>query len=165
MYDRHYWMPVMDAVREPPPQDSDHLEELLTICKDGMDFYQHAANLVEHKGVKSTFLEITQTRRAIIDDLLREISETGKQPDVGGSMTFTLRQWYADAQHFVLRYDSAPFLEQLLAVENATLDHFERAREEIQQPDWVMHLVSCMATFRQTRDRLQALYDDLGPRH
>lgn len=165
MYDRHYWMPVMDVVREPPPQDSDHLQELMTICKDGMDFYLHAARIVEHQGVKSTFMEIAATRRSIIEDLLREVSETGQQPVINGSMTFTLRKWYADAQHFVLRYDSAPFLEQLLAVEDATLLHFERAREDISNPDWVMHLVGCMTTFRQTRDRLKALYEDVGPRH
>ncbi|NJO03917.1 MAG: PA2169 family four-helix-bundle protein [Bacteroidia bacterium] len=61
------------------------LKRILDICHDGAVGYEQAANYMEDKTLKTTFLRLSQQRRFFIEDLRQDARDLGIDPDASGT--------------------------------------------------------------------------------
>jgi uncharacterized protein (TIGR02284 family) len=110
---------------------SNHLlNDLVSITRDGQDFYQHAAAKVSDPDLKALFGRIATIKAEIVTNLSAEIKAAGgANPTQSGTIVGELNKFYGDLRSMLGGKDYA-YVAQLEQSEDRLVKAFEIARND-----------------------------------
>ena len=133
------------------------LNDLVSVCRDGENFYLDAAYEVRDPVVKRIFERMALVRTELIDELRPHINIRGEKVTTSGTVAGRLHQWYTDMKAKLSSDVENAYIEELEEVEDKTIEAFEDA---INQTDSlpVRHiLLNKMPILRQAHNEMRAL--------
>lgn len=86
-------MNTLESVRT---EDIGTLHELVDITRDGITLYDDAATKTSNPQLKSIFVEMTETRRRLVDALSHELKATPAKPMPKSDVRGTWQELYTD---------------------------------------------------------------------
>ena len=140
---------------------SNVLNELIEITRDGERFYQHAAAEVQDQRLKAVFHDMAEAKTRILQALALKVAEEREHPAEGGTLSGVLRQLYADTKARLSRDGDAAYVAELESTEDRLLKAFEEALPEA-APEERALLESEMPTIRACHDRMRELKRSLN---
>ena len=106
------------------------LNDLVSVARDGQDFYQHAADKVVDPDLKSLFTRIAGIKADIVATLSSEIKAAGgDKPTQSGTIVGELNKLYGDLRALAGGKDYA-YVAQLEHSEDRLVKAFEDARND-----------------------------------
>ncbi|MFT3991596.1 MAG: PA2169 family four-helix-bundle protein [Luteolibacter sp.] len=106
------------------------LQPVLTRYVDSFDGYLRAAQLIDHSGYATAFVEIAARRKSIIAAVSKMIAGEDEAPDRSGSMEAQVHRWWmtvkaamSDEELRVMLEECARGETELLRVINQTLEN------------------------------------------
>ncbi len=126
-----------------------HLTELL---KDGQKGYQMSASDVQSGDLKRLFREYSVQRARFLNDLRKEVTRLGGDPDKGGSAKGALHRGWIKARTAISKNNDKAVVDEVLRGEGAALKGYQEALSK-DLSDETRKLVE-----KQRKD-IQAAYD------
>lgn len=111
-------------------RNTDTLNELIEILRDGRTFYDEAATKVVDPELRTLFHEISTSRAAAIIDLIAEVRSDGEKPATGGTLRGILSQAYANALAAITSDKDTTYVNQLESAEDRLMLAFDVAIED-----------------------------------
>ncbi len=142
-------------------RDSRLVHELIEICHDGQQFYQHAATEVTDCELKSLFREMANIRTGIVHDLSRQAGVIGGSPDTGGSLVDQMRTVYDDVKSHISDDYHYQCVSALEASEEVALKTFRDDIRKIDSPYIAGHMAEHLATLQVTHDKMKDIKGSL----
>lgn len=138
--------------------DIETINTLISVCKDGENFYQDAINSIEDVNLKNIFTENLNTRKRIVDELSAEIRLNGKEPSSSGTVFGNLRQVYAKLKkELSTKNDTVVIVEQLEEAEDRALEKFRTAVRDISEPIIESKVASALVSIQETHEKMRSL--------
>ncbi len=131
------------------------LNDVLSILRDGVDFYRDAQDEVKDVHLVSLFGRIMKEKEEFASDLSAEIALRGDEPEGDGTFVGSIRQAYAKLRAAFSSTNKA-FVSELEEHEDRILDKVKSVLNSEDTPE---------ATKRILRDRLstvQILHDEMA---
>ncbi len=135
---------------------SNVLNELIEITRDGEHFYRHAEVEVQAPWLKSVFHDMAETKARLLQALALKVAEEHEHPAEGGTLSGALRQFYADAKARLSRDGDAAYVAELESTEDRLLQAFEEALLEA-CPEERAVLEAEIPTVRACHERMREL--------
>jgi uncharacterized protein (TIGR02284 family) len=140
---------------------SNVLNELIEITRDGEHFYRHAAAEVQDQRLKAVFHDMAEAKTRVLQALALKVAEEREHPAEGGTFSGALRQLYADTKARLSRDSDAAYVAELESTEDRLLKAFEEALQEA-APEERALLEAEMPTVRACHDRMRELKRSLN---
>lgn len=137
--------------------DAKILNEVIAVCRDGCNFYRHAAQQVDDQTLRNLFLGMAGVKADIVNQLTPEVEACDVEANTSGTLVGRLRQWYADAKDNFSNYHDYIFIEQLEEAEDRTLSVLRKAVKSVESNRLASQLSSQVASAQMTHDRMKAL--------
>ena len=106
---------------------NDKLNDLVSIARDGKDFYEHAATKVSDPELKSLFSTLALIKAQIVSELSSEIRATGDKPSQSGTLVGEISKLYGELRALAGSKDYA-YVAQLEQAEDRLLKAFDDVR-------------------------------------
>ncbi|KFN42578.1 PA2169 family four-helix-bundle protein [Arenimonas oryziterrae] len=103
-----------------------NLNDLVSIARDGKDFYEHAAAKVDDPALKTVFTRMASVKNDIVQSLSGEIRAEGDKPTTAGTLVGEIGKIYGDLRALVGNKDYA-YVAQLEESEDRLLKAFTDA--------------------------------------
>lgn len=103
-----------------------NLNDLVSIARDGKDFYEHAVTKVDDAALKALFTRIAASKGAIVQGLSAEIRAEGDKPTQSGTFVGEISKLYGEVRALVGNKDYA-YVAQLEESEDRLLKAFNAA--------------------------------------
>jgi len=104
------------------------LNDLVSVARDGREFYEHAATRVKDPELKALFERIAVSKGEIVRGLSNEVRSTGDTPSTSGTLAGEISQFYGDIRAHLGTKDYA-YVAQLEQSEDRLLEAFRKAME------------------------------------
>ena len=78
-----------------------NLNDLVSIARDGKNFYEHAATKVDDAALKTLFTRIAASKAAIVQGLSAEIRAEGDKPTQSGTLVGEMNKLYGGIRALV----------------------------------------------------------------
>ena len=91
------------------------LNDLISIARDGKDFYEEAAQKVDDAELKTLFARIATTKAQIVGDLSAAVQAAGGKPEDSGTLVGSMQQLYGKIRAAFACGDHLEILEVLKA--------------------------------------------------
>ena len=102
------------------------LQDIIEICKDGVQGYETASNNIEFADLKTLFLRLSQQRKLFIEETKDEALKLGIELDISGTIKgFFHRQWLATKATFNADTNEKVIKESMTG-EKAALDVYNK---------------------------------------
>lgn len=102
------------------------LQNIIEVCKDGVEGYETASGKVEDTDLKTLFLRFSQQRKLFIEELKDEALKLGIELDTSGTIKgFFHRKWLATKATFSSDTNEQ-VLEDSMTGEKAALDTYAK---------------------------------------
>jgi uncharacterized protein (TIGR02284 family) len=109
------------------------LNSLIEISRDGMKFYQEAANKIDDASLKALFMRMAQAKASLVQDLSGEVRIAGEKPAEHGTLVGEFQKLYGEIRAKLgdKRYGFVAELEQM---EDRLLRAFEKTAFDKDSP-------------------------------
>jgi uncharacterized protein (TIGR02284 family) len=144
-------------IRPESGADTDILNDVISVCRDGEALYSHVAGQVEDQQLRNMFSDMAQVRAAIVGELTAEVAIRGVKPKRSGSLTGNIRRWYLDARQDFSDYQDKEFIAQLEVTETRSLTVLRTAVSKVSDRSLAFRLSSLVASFQISHDRMKLL--------
>jgi len=122
-------MSMMEALLEHFQKDTGELQNVLTRYVDSLDGYLQAAQLIDHPGYSSAFLEIAERRKSIVNAVSKLIAKQAEKPDGKGSVEASLHRWWMTLRVAMTVEELKALLEECIRGESELLRTLNSAME------------------------------------
>jgi len=133
------------------------LNDLIETCRDGEEGFKTAADAIKDNQIKSLFLNYSQERAQICQDLVQEVQKFGGKPEQSGHVGAALHRGWINIKQAVTGKDEKAVVDEAERGENVAMEHFQKALQETLPQD-VRSLIEREYTkVKQAHDRLSVL--------
>jgi uncharacterized protein (TIGR02284 family) len=143
--------------------DSRLVNDMISVCHDGKEFYKDAAESVENPSLKALFHEMADIRDNIETDLKGRVEAMDEKPDNSGTVTGKLRTVYTNIITEMSDKPDYRYVEQLEEAEDDALHTFRKATRKIEDPALSLRLMRHVEKIQQTHDRMSHLKHSMKP--
>lgn len=140
-----------------PDNDVAILEDVIAVCEDGRQLYQHVADQVTDQQSRSFFSEMAKVRAKIVKELEDRAPNGATSQSAAGSVAKTVRKWYADAAAKFRKDEEIALIEQIEANEKQSLSVLKKAVKNVQDKTLAQRLASLTASFQMALDQMKYL--------
>lgn len=145
-------MNTLESVRT---ENIGSLHELVDITRDGITFYDDAANKISNPQLKSIFVEMTDTRKDFVDALSHEMKNSPAKPMPTSDVRGTWQELYTDIRG-KLGDKSLAFTSDVQASEDRLLKAYDNVTRDHEVPAKVKSMVvNFLPTMRKQSDSLR----------
>lgn len=102
------------------------LNDIISVTRDGKDFYEHAATKVDDSELMTLFARMATVKGQIVSGLSAEIKAMGDKPAEKGTMAGDMSQMYGDLRAMLGNKDYA-YVAKLEDSEDRLLKAFDEA--------------------------------------
>jgi uncharacterized protein (TIGR02284 family) len=134
------------------------LEDLIAATREGIDFYEHAAEAVESKNAKVLFRSMARVKREMIRALVDDVSALARKPMEVGTLAGFLRESYVRLKAGVSGNPQTACIPELEEHEQRLWEAFSMVYEEAQADPSQRHIAE---TLRVHLPRIQACRDEI----
>ncbi|TCK09535.1 PA2169 family four-helix-bundle protein [Marinobacterium mangrovicola] len=138
-------------------RDSQVVNELIAACVDGARFYETAAREVEDSELRLLFREMASTRETIAEALAHKLQELGHEPDVSGTLTGRMKQFYTELRARLAENGDQRYIADLETLEASALNDFKLSTHKVESRRVAQELANHLATIQLSHDQLKAL--------
>ncbi|GAB1267838.1 hypothetical protein NBRC116493_10910 [Aurantivibrio infirmus] len=135
------------------------VNDIITICRDGKNFYRQAAQAVDDQALKNIFNGMADIRQDLVDELEPQVTYRGIDVAEFGSISGTIKIWYINAKEKFGDFGDRRFISQLTETESRTLNVMKAAVKAVDDNQLAGKLSSKIASIQMTYDRMKALKD------
>lgn len=136
-------------------QDSELLNEIITLCHDGALFYREAASGVKSLELSSMFREMAEQREQIAADISEKVRRMGEEPAYGGTLVGRMRTMYADVRARLSSDVDYQYVKELEVAEQRTLDALKEGVRQVEYPVLAEELALHLAAIQLMQDRVR----------
>ncbi len=144
-------------------KNADTLQELVSIARDGVKFYDEAGKEVEDSQLKLLFLRMADQKRNLISSLSGKLAANQEDVPEDGTFAGKLRRVYTDLRTSLSSDEAKVYVAQLEETEDKLLEHFEDAIEKVEDPSvrsilrtHIPQVRACHAEMSAVKKRLAA---------
>ncbi|UNK41286.1 PA2169 family four-helix-bundle protein [Luteimonas sp. S4-F44] len=131
------------------------LNDLIAIARDGKDFYEEAAQKVDHAELKTLFSRIAAHKSQLVTDLSAAVQAVGGKPETSGTMVGTLQQFYGKVRA-AFGDKEYGYVAELEESEDRLLEAFDEAARDADTPPAARDVVTrLLPEVRATHDELR----------
>ncbi len=139
------------------------LNDLISIARDGKEFYEEAAQKVDDAELKTLFARIATTKAQIVGELSAAVQAAGGKPEDSGTMVGSMQQMYGKIRA-ALGDTEYGYVAELEESEDRLLEAFDEAARDADTPpaarDVVVRLLpevrSCHDVMRARKHAMKA---------
>ncbi|EKE84703.1 DUF2383 domain-containing protein [Idiomarina xiamenensis] len=135
----------------------DVVDDVISLCRDGMAFYLYAADNVDDYNLQRLFKARADMRSRLLQQLQRQLSADSVQRAIASGRAEQLQQWYREAIEQISSYDNFIFIELLERHEAQTLQLLKHAVKRINDQQMSEYLAEMAAHMQMGHDRMHAL--------
>lgn len=136
-------------------QEKEIVTNLISVCKDGLDFYRAASELVGDNDIKQLFNKNADIRESIIINLESYMKLRGIEVDPSGTLEGKTRKLFGGLIAFVSTNKDKKYVEQLEEAEDRSLEEFHKALAKETSPELRERIVGFVNDLQQTHDRMR----------
>lgn len=136
--------------------DLSKLNDLIEVLVDGKKFYEEAAPEVR-PDLRQLFTRMASTKGAIIADLQRQVASSGKTPADSGTVSGTLRKFYAEVRTGMASNENDEYVSQLEEFEDRILEAFRNVSSKDGDMEVRAIAQRHMAQVKKDHDDMRAL--------
>lgn len=136
--------------------DLSKLNDLIEVLIDGKNFYEEAASEVR-PDLHQLFNRMASTKGAIIADLQRQVAASGKTPADSGTVSGTLRKFYAEIRTAMASNENEEYVSQLEEFEDRILETFRNVSTKNDDMEVRAIAQRHMAQVKKDHDDMRAL--------
>ncbi|WP_020410124.1 PA2169 family four-helix-bundle protein [Hahella ganghwensis] len=141
-----------------PKHDGAIIQQLISLCRNGVAFYQDMATRVEDYNLRSLFRLMANTRKAIASDLSDMTKNSGQAvPKSQSPIAELFESRYFEVRHMLPESSPGETIEQLESIEESTLHLFKTSVKKIQDRELAKDLSVQAATVQITHDRMRSV--------
>lgn len=139
------------------------LNDLISIARDGKEFYEDAAQEVDDAELKTLFARIATSKAQIVNELSTAVQAAGGKPEDSGTMVGSMQQMYGKIRA-ALGDTEYGYVAELEESEDRLLEAFDEAARDADTPpaarDVVVRLLpevrSCHDVMRARKHAMKA---------
>ncbi|MDC7805368.1 PA2169 family four-helix-bundle protein [Luteimonas sp BLCC-B24] len=139
------------------------LNDLISIARDGKEFYEEAAQKVDDAELKTLFARIATSKAQIVNELSTAVQAAGGKPEDSGTMVGSMQQMYGKIRA-ALGDTEYGYVAELEESEDRLLEAFDEAARDADTPpaarDVVVRLLpevrSCHDVMRARKHAMKA---------
>ena len=139
------------------------LNDLISIARDGKEFYEDAAQKVDDAELKTLFARIATSKAQIVNELSTAVQAAGGKPEDSGTMVGSMQQMYGKIRA-ALGDTEYGYVAELEESEDRLLEAFDEAARDADTPpaarDVVVRLLpevrSCHDVMRARKHAMKA---------
>ncbi len=109
------------------------LNDLISIARDGKEFYEEAAQKVDDAELKTLFARIATTKAQIVSELSSAVQAAGGKPEDSGTMVGSMQQMYGKIRA-ALGDTEYGYVAELEESEDRLLEAFDEAARDADTP-------------------------------
>ena len=109
------------------------LNDLISIARDGKDFYEEAAQKVDDAELKTLFARIATTKAKIVNDLSAAVQAAGGKPEDSGTLVGSMQQMYGKIRA-AFGDTEYGYVAELEESEDRLLEAFDEAARDADTP-------------------------------
>ena len=109
------------------------LNDLISITRDGKDFYEEAAQKVDDAELKTLFARIATTKAQIVGDLSAAVQAAGGKPEDSGTLVGSMQQMYGKIRA-AFGDTEYGYVAELEESEDRLLEAFDEAARDADTP-------------------------------
>ena len=109
------------------------LNDLISIARDGKDFYEEAAQKVDDAELKTLFARIATTKAQIVGDLSAAVQAAGGKPEDSGTLVGSMQQMYGKIRA-AFGDTEYGYVAELEESEDRLLEAFDKAARDADTP-------------------------------
>ena len=117
------------------------LNNLISICKDGVEGYTLAAKEAKGAGLKALLNSYVAQRERFATELQSDVERLGKQPETDGSVAGAMHRTWMSVKSAVTRRDDAAILAECETGETAATGAYEMALDKKEIPAHARSLI------------------------
>lgn len=117
------------------------LNDLISIARDGKEFYEEAAQKVGDAELKTLFARIATTKTQIVTELSAAVQAAGGKPEESGTMVGTMQQMYGKLRA-ALGDTEYGYVAELEESEDRLLEAFDEAARDTDTPPGARDVVT-----------------------
>lgn len=144
-------------------KNANTLQELVSIARDGVKFYDEAGKEVDDSQLKLLFLRMADQKRNLIASLSGKLAANHEDIPEDGTVAGTMRRVYTDLRTSFASDEAKVYVAQLEETEDRLLEHFEDAIKTVEDPavrsilqTQLPQVRACHAEMSATKRRLAA---------
>ncbi|WP_101926948.1 MULTISPECIES: PA2169 family four-helix-bundle protein [Luteimonas] len=132
------------------------LNDLISIARDGKDFYEEAAQKVEDTELRTLFARIATVKTRIVSDLSAAVQAAGGTPETSGTMVGSMQQMYGKIRA-TFGDKEYGYVAELEESEDRLLEAFDEAARDSDTPPAARDVVvRLMPEVRECHDVMRA---------
>lgn len=132
------------------------LNDLISIARDGKDFYEEAAQKVDDAELKTLFARIATTKAKIVNELSAAVQAAGGTPEDSGTMVGSMQQMYGKIRA-TLGDTEYGYVAELEESEDRLLEAFDEAARDADTPPAARDVVvRLLPEVRSSHDEMRA---------
>lgn len=116
------------------------LNDIISVTRDGQEFYEHAATKVDDSELMTLFARMAAVKGQIVSGLSTEVKALGEQPAETGTWTGNLSQMYGDLRAVLGDKDYA-YVAKLEDSEDRLLKAFDETIADVDTPASVREIL------------------------
>jgi uncharacterized protein (TIGR02284 family) len=136
-------------------EDTDILNDVISVCRGGEALYSRAAAQVEDQHLRNMLSDMARVRSSIVNELAVDVGPTQVKPERSGAMIDDILCWYWDAQGSTTDYQDNGFIMQLERVETRALTLLRSAVSKLNNRALAFRLSSLVASLQISHDRMK----------
>lgn len=109
------------------------LNDLISIARDGKEFYEEAAQKVDDAELKTLFARIATTKAQIVGDLSAAVQAAGGKPEDSGTLVGSMQQLYGKIRA-AFGDTEYGYVAELEESEDRLLEAFDEAARDADTP-------------------------------
>lgn len=131
------------------------LNDVVSIMRDGVTFYNDAIEQVDNPGLNSVFRRYRDAKQELVTDLSSAVSLRGEDPEDSGTTVGTFREGYAKLKASLGNTDKA-FVDELEEHEDHALHKVQDLLEDDGTP------TEAKAVLNRVYPEIKKLHDDMA---
>lgn len=103
------------------------LNDLIETCKDGEKGFREAAEVLQNSTLRGLFDEYSRQRSQCMNELQREVTRLGGEPEQSGSVSATMHRGWINVKSAITGKDDHAILAEAERGEDAAVKAFQEA--------------------------------------
>lgn len=138
-------------------QEKEIVNHLIDVCKDGLDFYRAASELVGDHDIRHLFRKNANIRESIILNLETYMKQKGIVVETAGTIEGKTRKLFGGLIAFVSSDKDKKYVDQLEEAEDRSLEEFHKALAKETSQELRERIVGFVNDLQKTHDQMRAM--------
>lgn len=119
------------------PELKKKLEKIISICRDGYEGYQTAADNLESPELTTLFYRLAQQRKIFIEELKKESKKLSMDLEESGSFKGFFHRTWINIRDFFSSSENKAIISEAIRGENAALDAYNEVLNNSVLPEFL----------------------------